>query len=611
MAHESFEDEKTAGFLNSHFISIKVDREERPDIDSVYMAACQAVNGSGGWPLTAILAPDQTPFFLGTYFPKHQRYGQPGLLEVLQKIVSLWEQDQDKVMEAGQQIVGFVSAKEHISGQEPDKKILETAVDLYRRQYDRNWGGFGSAPKFPTPHNLLFLLSYSLLEKDKETLQMAEHTLDQMARGGIHDQVGGGFSRYSTDEKWLAPHFEKMLYDNALLSTAYLEAYHITKKDFYADTAGRTLDYVLKELTGPEGEFYCGQDADSEGVEGKYYLFTPQEIFKVLGNENGREFCQIYDITTGGNFEGKSIPNLIGQSMPPWQAEDTRLRKLYDYRRDRTTLHRDDKVILSWNGWMIIAMAKAARILSDMRYQDAAVSADNFIKEHMMDQDRRLYHRFREGEAAYKGQLDDYAVYGLALLELYRTTYEPAYLEEAVYYSRQMMDLFEDKDNGGYFLTASDAEVLITRPKETYDGAIPSGNSAAAVLLSQLAQYTCEPIWQEGLERQIAFLTGIANEYPVGYSFGLQALLRVLYPSKELVCVSSDDRIPEALKDYLLKTAAVNLSVILKTGKNQAELEKAVPFVKDYKVPDEGVMYYLCQNGRCMTPEEDFSKLEI
>lgn len=609
MAHESFEDEEVAELLNSHFVCIKVDREERPDIDSVYMAACQAVIGSGGWPLTAVLTPDQKPFFLGTYFPKHQQYGQPGLLELLQKIVTLWKNSRENLLKTGQQITELISGSRSSGQGIPGKEIGRRAVDLYKRQYDSKWGGFGRAPKFPAPHNLLFLLTYSVLEEDADALNMVRHTLTSMAKGGINDQIGGGFSRYSTDDKWLVPHFEKMLYDNALLTIAYLEVFGIVRDALYEDTARRTLDYVLRELTGPQGEFYCGQDADSEGVEGKYYLFTREEILNVLGSADGQEFCRIYDITAGGNFEGKSIPNRVGKNTCPWTADDRRLKKLYNYRLSRTSLHRDDKVILSWNSWMMIAMAKAAQVLEDSRYRKAAKAAHEFIRTSMMDRDRRLYLRWREGEAANAGQLDDYAAYGLALLELYRMDYEPSYLEEAVYIAEQMLDLFEDKEQGGFYLTASDGEALITRPKETYDGAIPSGNSAAAVLLSQLAGYTCNPLWREALERQNTFLAGEMKEYPVGHSYGLLAFLTALYPSRELVCVSSDEKLPGELKDYLKSAPVQNLWVIFKTGKNQTDLEKAVPFVKDYPVPDQGTMYYLCKNGACMTPEKDFRKL--
>jgi len=609
MAHESFEDQEVAELLNSHYVCIKVDREERPDIDSVYMAACQAVTGAGGWPLTAILTPDQKPFFLGTYIPKHPRYGQTGLLELLQKVHLLWSRDRKKLLETGRQITAFLSAPGSKAEETPDKNVLKQAVNLFKQQYDRKWGGFGSAPKFPSPHNLLFLLDYSALESDDSTLEMALHTLSAMARGGMNDQIGGGFSRYSTDERWLVPHFEKMLYDNALLAISYLNAYHITGEDMYADTARRTLDYVLRELTGPSGEFYCGQDADSDGVEGRYYYFTKEEVLEVLGPKDGAEFCRIYDITSEGNFEGKCIPNRIDADHNPWPSDDPRLKKLYGYRLDRVSLHRDDKVILSWNGWMIIAMARAAQITEDSRYRDAAVQACQFIKQSMTDSRGRLYLRWRKGEAATPGQLDDYAVFGLALIELYRTTYKPQYLEDALHIAAQMTDLFEDKENGGYFLTASDAEVLIARPKETYDGAIPSGNSAAAVLLVQLAQYTCDVFWQEARERQIRYLAGSIKEYPAGHSFGLLALIKVLYTARELVCVSADSELPETLRHYLMENNPINLSVILKTKANEATLEKTLPYVRDYPIPGKGAMYYLCKNGVCMAPVEDISKL--
>lgn len=610
MAHESFEDEEVAELLNRHYVCIKVDREERPDIDSVYMAACQAVTGAGGWPLTAILAPDQKPFFLGTYIPKHPRYGQTGLLELLQKVHLLWSRDREKLLETGRQITAFLSVPGSKSEEAPDKKILKQAADLFKKQYDSKWGGFGSAPKFPSPHNLLFLLDYSAMESDGRALEMALHTLSAMACGGMNDQIGGGFSRYSTDQKWLVPHFEKMLYDNALLAMSYLQAYRMTGEDMYADTAKRTLDYVLRELTGPGGEFYCGQDADSDGVEGKYYYFTQEEVLDVLGRKDGVEFCRLYEITPEGNFEGRCIPNRIGTGHNPWPSDDARLKKLYGYRLGRVSLHRDDKVILSWNGWMILAMAKAAQITGDSRYRDAAIHACQFIKQYMTDSRGRLYLRWRKGEAATPGQLDDYAVFGLALIELYRTTYEPQYLEDAMFFARQMTELFEDKKNGGYYLTASDAEALIARPKETYDGAIPSGNSAAAVLLVQLAQYTCDVLWQEARERQIRYLAGSIQEYPAGHSFGLLALIKVLYPARELVCVSADSGLPEALRHYLLENNPINLSVILKTKENKARLEKALPYVKDYPIPDKGAMYYLCRNGVCMAPVEDISKLQ-
>ena len=333
MAHESFEDREIAAFLNENFICIKVDREERPDIDAVYMSVCQAVTGSGGWPLTIMMTPEQKPFFAGTYFPKKSRYGQPGLTDILKAVTDLWKYNREKLWNTGEELVKVLHQTTSSDGHTPDKSILQRACSLFQNQFDPVWGGFGSAPKFPTPHNLIFLMHYSYLEHKPETLKMAEATLDAMAKGGIQDHIGGGFSRYSTDEKWLIPHFEKMLYDNALLILAYLTAYQLTKKEVYARIARRTADYILRELTDEEGGFYCGQDADSDGVEGKYYSFTPEEVKEVLGEKSGDEFCSRYHITEAGNFEGKSIPNQIDWSGKDSKAEQLRIkngiRKIY------------------------------------------------------------------------------------------------------------------------------------------------------------------------------------------------------------------------------------------------------------------------------------------
>lgn len=535
MAHESFEDEEVAKLLNQNFVSVKVDREERQDIDAVYMDACMAVNGSGGWPLTCILTPDQKPFFAGTYYPKQRKYGQAGLLEILQQTVSLWKNKRDTIFRTGNQITEWIRKEEIEKTGIPDKKLLEKAADIFKHHYDSRWGGFGKAPKFPMAHNLLFLMKYARLEKRQDLMEMAEHTLDGMARGGIFDHIGGGFSRYSTDEKWLIPHFEKMLYDNVLLSLAYLEAYELTGKEEYAVILNKTLHYVLRELTGENGEFFCGQDADSDGIEGKYYLFTREEVVQVLGEKDGEKFCQSYDIRRNGNFEGKSIPNRIfaGKEDKEWEAEDPRWEKLLQYRMEREYLHKDDKALLSWNSWMIIALAKAGKKFQNGLYQSGAVQAEQFIQNNMIKENGQLLHRWREGEGAFDGQLDDYAVYGLALLALYEAVSRDIYLERAIQIAEEMITLFEDKEKGGYFLTASNGEKLITRPKEIYDGAIPSGNSAAALFLVRLNKMTGDNKWQKAEERQIQFLTGHIKEQPYGHSFGLLALLEVLYPYGE------------------------------------------------------------------------------
>lgn len=627
MAHESFEDTQVAEILNEYYISIKVDREERPDVDAVYMAVCQALTGSGGWPLTILMTPEQKPFFAGTYFPKRQRYGQPGFVEILQQIAELWKNNRAELLKAGNQIQDFMQSQKHsensnqIKAAVPEKKLLEQALFMFQSQYDKKWGGFGRAPKFPVPHNLMFLLRYSELSSDiiagqsvherssteEEALKMVEHTLTAMACGGIFDHIGGGFSRYSTDEKWLAPHFEKMLYDNALLAIAYLEAWQITKNPLFEDVAARTLDYILLELSDAEGGFYCGQDADSDGEEGKYYLFTKEEVIEVLGQEDGEEFCRNYDITMQGNFEGKSIPNRIGYKDIPWKAGDGRLKKLYAYRKERTKLHTDDKIILSWNAWAICAFAKAARILEKKEYLDAAVRAHKFVQDNMTDQSGGLFLRWREGEAAHKGTLDDYAVYGLASLELYETTFEPEYLREAARRGKQILEFFGDEKQGGYFLTASDAEELLTRPKEVYDGALPSGNSVAAVLFGRLAKYTGEIIWQEVSESQNNYLAGVIGKHPFGYSFGMIALTEALYPSREVLCVASGEKTPEELKEFLKNEWNPNFFVLVKTRENTEALAKIAPFTRSYPIPKQDALYYLCENGVCSMPRKNLS----
>lgn len=610
MAHESFEDTAVAALLNRDFVAVKVDREERPDVDAVYMSVCHALTGSGGWPLTVILTPRQKPFFAGTYFPKRRRYGRPGLTDILEQTARLWRQDREQLLNAGEEITAVIARDQPSGAKEPERELLRQGYALLRRQFDQRWGGFSPAPKFPAPHNLLFLMRYAELEKEPDALAMAEKTLEAMARGGIHDQFGGGFSRYSTDEKWLVPHFEKMLYDNALLLMAYGRAYQITGTALYADTACRTADYILRELTDESGGFFCGQDADSDGVEGKYYTFTPEEVFEALGEEAGREICQLYGITKSGHFEGKNIPNRIGQKEPPLPADDIRLKKLRAYRLHRTALHRDDKILLSWNAWTIIALAQAGRILTNERYSEAAKRAAKFIEDHMTDEQNRLYLRWRDGEAAHAGQLEDYAVYALALTALYRLTFDPSYLQNAVQRARQMMELFEDRVGGGYFLTAADAERLIIRPKETYDGALPSGNSAAAMVLQRLALLTGETFFREAADRQLRFLAGEVDSYPAGHSFALTAMADALYPHRELVCAVKEG-IPKELGRFLRIHPAESLHLLVKTAENAEALAACAPFTAAYPIPEGGTAWYLCEDGACRAPESDFHKLPL
>lgn len=608
MAHESFEDEDVAALLRD-FVCIKVDREERPDVDAVYMNVCQALTGSGGWPLTIFMTPEKKPFFAGTYFPKTGRYGLTGLTELLGQISHLWHTEREKLRETGDKITAAICKKKQSGHGTPDKALMKDAYRWFENSFDAVWGGFGGAPKFPTPHHLLFLMRFARLENEPKALQMAETTLSAMAQGGIFDQIGGGFSRYSTDERWMTPHFEKMLYDNALLILAYLEAFQLTKNKFYAEVAKRTADYILRELTDDEGGFYCSQDADSDGVEGKYYVFTPDEIVRVLGQEKGEEFCRLYDITKHGNFEGRSIPNRIGQKAENWQVDAPQLGRLYEYRKTRTRLHRDDKILLSWNAWAIIALARAGLILEDDRYPAAARKAQRFIEEKMTDGQNRLYLRYRDGETASTGQLDDYAVYALALLALYGVTFDAGFLTQAVCRARQMTELFEDTENGGYFMSAHDAERLITRPKELYDGAIPSGNSTAAMVLEQLAGLTGEPEWREAANRQHRFIAGQIGAYPPGHSFSLLAMADSLYPHRELICTGS--HLPGELSAYLKDQPAHGLSILFKSPETEKALSEAAPFTAAYPLPEQGALWYLCENGACKSPVADFESLNL
>lgn len=586
LSHESFEDEEIAALLNENFVCIKVDREERPDIDAVYMAVCQAMTGSGGWPLSIFMTPDQKPFYAGTYFPKHTRYGQIGLDELLLRLSELWRNERQELLEAGEEIVGYLRSREEdgeVNGH-PDRNLLKRAAETFRRGFDRQFGGFGRAPKFPMPHNVLFLLRYGTYMQDEELLYLANDTLIKMYQGGIFDHIGGAFSRYSTDERWLIPHFEKMLYDNALLAYTYQEAYQQTANPLFRKVTVRTLDYVLAELTDSAGGFYCGQDADSEGEEGKYYSFTPEEIKEVLGAEEGRQFCRSYGITEAGNFEGKSIPNLIGnpEFMLVDEKQKNNCRRLYEYRLRRRHLHKDNKKLPSWNGLMIAAMAKAGREAAAGPYLTAAGRAREFVA----------------GKVSDSGQLDDYVFYAFGLLELYQSTYEVSCLQECAEMAEQMYNRFMDKENGGFFLYASDSESLIVRPKEVYDGAIPSGNSVAAYVLGRLARLTGEARWQEMHRKQMDFLAGRIRENPAGFAFSLLAVQEALMPSGELVCVTADDQVPEELR----KITNHNITVLLKNRKNQQQLRDIAPFTADYPIPESGAQYYLCQDGSCQAP---------
>lgn len=554
MERESFEDEGVAELLNQNFISIKVDREERPDIDNIYMSVCQALTGQGGWPLTIIMTPEKKPFFAGTYFPKTSKWGRAGLVDILQQAARKWHEEKDAVLEAAEMITQHIQHEPIGRFEGTVEDVIEQGYNYFLQAFDAKYGGFGTAPKFPTPHNLLFLMRYYQKNGVRPALGMVEKTLRSMYLGGINDHIGFGFSRYATDEKWLVPHFEKMLYDNALLALAYLEAYQATGSAFYADATRQIFSYVLRDMTSPEGGFYSAEDADSEGVEGKFYVWTPSEIIKVLGKEKGDVFCRVYDITNEGNFEGYSIPNLIAGTLQEKAGElmvnETELakemaicrEKLFQRREKRARPYRDDKILTAWNSLMIAALARGSSVLNDQSYLNAAQKALQFIMTHLVESNGRLMARYRDGEVAHPAYLDDYAFLTWSLLELYQATMKDEYLSQAIKWAKLTRDLFGDQARGGYFFYGSDAESLITRPKEIYDGAIPSGNSVMTWNLLQLFTATNDDNYIKPIEKQIAAFLGTVAGHPGGYSFFLTALLFVADKCAQLINVRSQNQ---------------------------------------------------------------------
>lgn len=614
MAQESFEDEEIADILNQYFVAMKVDKEERPDIDAVYMEVCQSMTGHGGWPLTILMTSEQKPVFAGTYFPKYQKYGQIGLVEILEAFYTGWEKNPEKIQAESERISAclYQNRNERRENTALEKEFFKKAVKQYEALYDKENGGFGSSPKFPSPHNLLFLLRYARLENSEQVSEMAYHTLSCMYRGGIFDHAGGGFSRYSTDEKWLVPHFEKMLYDNALLAYVYLEAFQMSERHMFREAAERILQYVLRELTNPQGGFYCAQDADSEGEEGRYYVFTRRELLELLGEERGEIYCKWYGVTEEGNFEGRNILHLIEnkeyESINPQIA--TMNREVEAYRRERMKLHKDDKVLTAWNGLMIAAFAKAYQVLGEKQYLNAAKRAERFVEKKLTEDSGRLKIRYREEENVGNGQLQDYAFMAWAEYELYKTGLEVEYLKKMIDLSKWMVKLFYDSETGGFYFYASDGEQLISRPKEIYDGAMPSGNGMAAYILVQLSHLTGEIFWSSHAERQLCFLSREVHEFPTGHGMSLTAMLSSLYAHRELVCVAEDEEQFADVLHLLRKRESKNLTVIGKTPENAEQLAELCPYTSDYPIERAGVVYYICQDGACMPKVQSFGKLQ-
>lgn len=527
MERQSFENEEVAGKLNQDFISIKVDREERPDIDHIYMEVCQILTGSGGWPLTIVMTPEGRPFYAATYIPPYSQGGMTGLMDLLPRLAELWKKEQDRILQAGEEITKWMqmAAQADTTGQLTDEALHQAFKNL-ARTFDSEYGGFGSAPKFPTPTTLMFLLQYHQRYKNNQALEMAEKTLISMYQGGIYDHIGFGFARYSTDRRWLVPHFEKMLYDNALLAIAYLEAFQITGQDFYRQVVQDIFTYVLRDMTSPQGAFYSAEDADSEGEEGRYYLWDKQEIATILGPQAVR-FSEVYGISAGGNFEGRNIPNLIGQSnsLEPRTLFAKEREQLLTAREKRVKPFKDDKMLTAWNGLMIAALGLGSRLLQNDLYLTAAQKAADFILTNLRREDGRLLARYRDGEANFNGYAADYAYLIWGLLELYEAGRESSYLQVALELNQQLLELFWDQGRGGLFFYGSDSEPLLVRPKESFDSVMPSSNAVAAFNFLRLGRLTDDPGLVELGRTQIKGFAGSISENPGAHSFWLQAFM--------------------------------------------------------------------------------------
>lgn len=626
MAHESFEDQALAAMLNKDFISIKVDREERPDIDHIYMAVCQAMTGQGGWPLTVFLTPEKKPFFAGTYFPRSRKYNRAGMIEIVAQLAGKWKEDPERVRELGAQVINDTTSRllEHQTGGLLSEETLHEAFRLYENNFDAENGGFGTSPKFPTAHNLSFLLRYYKKTGNERALEIVEKTLDAMHRGGMFDHVGFGFSRYSVDAQWLVPHFEKMLYDNALLVMTYIEAYQVTGKDSYAEVAEQIISYILREMTDEGGGFYSAEDADSEGEEGKFYVWTLDEIEDVLGIEDGDLYSELYNMSESGNFEGQNIPNLIGTTLASFarrkqipvdelkQRMEVARIKLFEHREKRIHPGKDDKILTSWNGLMIAALSKAARALDKPMYADAAAKSADFILRELRREDGRLLARYRDGEAAFLAYVDDYAFLVWGLIELYETTFELRFLHEAVQLNAEMLRLFGDEARGGLFFYGSDAEQLLTRPKEIYDGAMPSGNGAAALNMLRLSRLTYDAKLSQAADEQLQAFAGAVSQYPLGHALTLAALDFAYGAASEIV-IAGDPTKPES--QHMLRTVQRQflpntLLILHPPGAAGEEVRQLIPLVQD-KLPLGGrATAYVCQNFACQAPTQDIEDIE-
>ncbi|MFW9920005.1 MAG: thioredoxin domain-containing protein [Candidatus Thorarchaeota archaeon] len=630
MAHESFEDEEVAQLMNNAFVNIKVDREERPDIDMIYMQVAQMMTGRGGWPLTIIMTPDKKPFYADTYIPKTARYNKPGLLELIPRIKTLWKTDRSNINDVTKRVLDTLKEKTVADKHDLSDSTLDLAFKGFEERFDELRGGFGSAPKFPSPHNLLFLMRYWKRTGNKKALQIVEKTLYEMRKGGIYDQVGFGFHRYSTDANWLLPHFEKMLYDQAMHLMAYTEAYQITKKDEYRIVAEEIVTYLRRDLLSSEGGFFSAEDADSEGEEGKFYVWTLDEIKNHLDEREATVFIEMYNIMEEGNFFDEATGHRTGQNIPyitetlheyakGMKIDETELQKIIESARQkliavrstRIRPHLDDKVLTDWNALIIVALAKAARVFDNVEYLNLAENALTFINSTLHDAQGILLHRYRDGEATISAFLDDYAFLIWALIELYQTTFKVQYIQQAMQYLDVLISEFWDPMQGGLYFTGIHSEKILSRQIEGYDGAIPSGNSVAMYNLIRMGRMLGAIEYEDKAMKIAEHFSSILSTAGTGFSMMLIALEFSLGPTHEIV-IAGDAEASETIDmiSLLSKEFLPRATVLLRGTENQrAMLSKLAPYTKYHESIKKKPTAFVCIEKNCKLPTTEIGQV--
>jgi len=617
MAHESFEDKEIAKIMNENFVNIKVDREERPDLDDIYQKACQMTTGQGGWPLSVFLTPDQRPFYVGTYFPALDSYGRPGFGSLCRQLAQSWKEKPNDIEKAADNFMqNLGKLQQHQAPSEIDKSILDEAAINLLQIADITYGGFGQAPKFPNASNLSFMFRYSKLSGISKFQKFALLTLKKMAKGGIFDQIGGGFHRYSTDARWLVPHFEKMLYDNALLPIVYSEAYQITKDPFFGNVVKKTLDYVIREMTSSGGTFFSAQDADTNGEEGQTFVWKKQEIEKILGQDS-EIFCIYYDVTDGGNFEGNTIlANNInasslgfkfGKSEPEIENLISKCsEKLLEIRNKREQPGKDDKIITSWNGLMVSAFLSGYKITDNSKYLDAAKQSIDFFESNF-EKNHILHRTFKNAEPKLNGYLDDYAYMANASVDMFENTSQPKYLSFATNLANYLITHFWDDSTNGFFFTSDDHEKLIMRPKNNYDLSMPSGNSVAAYVLLKLYHITQNKQFLEIAKKIIESQAISAAENPFAFGYLLNALYLYYQKPTEITIINDNNF---ELVSYLRKKFLPESIMVLVENQSNLEALSKHPFFSGKEFQNDKTTVFVCKNFSCSLPLSDLSEIE-